>query len=82
MVVACAAALVVGVEAQAVPGLGPGNGAAGARQLEVGFGSRVITPVGTPPAEWAPYFDENPVTGVWGEPVSYTHLTLPTNREV
>jgi hypothetical protein len=36
--------------------------------LRAGFGVRAITPVGTPPAEWAPYFTPQPKTGVWGEP--------------
>ena len=36
--------------------------------FEAGFGVRVITPVGEPPAEWSQYFTPHPVTGVWGEP--------------
>jgi hypothetical protein len=36
--------------------------------LEAGFGARAITPVGTPPAEWAQYLTPQPKTGVWGEP--------------
>lgn len=36
--------------------------------VRVGFGTRAITPVGEPPAEWADYFTPHPVTGVWGEP--------------
>ncbi len=36
--------------------------------LAAGFGARTITPVGTPPAEWAQYFTPQPKTGVWGEP--------------
>jgi hypothetical protein len=35
--------------------------------ISVGFGARAITPVGEPPAEWAPYVHPHPVTGVWGE---------------
>jgi hypothetical protein len=36
--------------------------------LRVGFGTRIITPVGEPPAEWAEYFTAHAETGVWGEP--------------
>jgi hypothetical protein len=38
--------------------------------LLVGFGKRVITPVGQPPDEWAQYFTPHPQTEVWGEPYS------------
>ena len=37
-------------------------------------------PATTPPLEPAAITDPTPGPGV--EPVSYTHLTLPTNREV
>ena len=39
---------------------------------EVGFGTRAITPVGEPPADWAQFFTPHPETGVWGEP--YTEI--------
>jgi hypothetical protein len=39
-----------------------------ATKAEVGFGTRAITPVGEPPAEWAQFFTPHPETGVWGEP--------------
>ena len=38
--------------------------------LLVGFGTRAITPVGEPPAEWAEYFTPHNETRVWGEPYS------------
>lgn len=47
---------------------GKGNDRRCAPSTYVGFGKRVITPVGTPPDEWKPYFTPQPVTGAWGEP--------------
>lgn len=47
---------------------GVASATAGDPGLHVGFGTRKITPVGTPPAEWAQYFTPQPTTGVWGEP--------------
>ena len=50
----------------AVPAVGGATADAG--PMLVGFGTRTITPVGTPPAEWAQYFTPHATTGVWGEP--------------
>lgn len=51
-----------------VAGADGGHVSAGDGRLQVGFGSRAITPVGEPPEEWSEYFTPHPETGLWGEP--------------
>lgn len=57
------AAMLAGATATVV-----GVGSAAESGMKAGFAARAITPVGTPPTEWAEFFTPQPTTGVWGEP--------------